>query len=337
MIVTENRSLKEFNTFGVDVISRYFAVAENIAELRTILQSEIALNNKIMILGGGSNVLFTSDFDGLVVHPGIKFIKEKEVTENEVVIEAGAGVVWDNFVEYCLKKKYWGVENLISIPGTVGAAPIQNIGAYGVEQETVFEHCNAISLKAPHEERIYSPKDCKFSYRNSIFKEHKNEVVITSVTYRLLKHPKRNLSYRVLKEYFEQQGNDSPTLKEISEAVAGIRASKLPDPEKTGNGGSFFKNPVITKEEFRKLIEQYPEMPYYQDNELYKIPAAWLIEKSGWKGRRIGDAGVHDKQALVIVNYGSAGGNEIRKLSEMVRKSVFQKFNILLTPEVNII
>ena len=337
MKVYKNYSLKKHNTFGIDVKAKYFTVARSVVELQQLFLNEPALSEDKLILGGGSNILFTRDFDGLVIHIDIQGIKEKHKDDN-VIMEVGAGMSWDDFVRYCTGKELWGVENLIAIPGRVGAAPIQNIGAYGLEQEVAFESCGVMMLKNPGVIYEFRHPDCMFGYRNSIFKKLKEAFVITSVKYCLSKKPKRVLTYKGLKDYLDKQGLNDPGSEQISRIIAGIRASKLPDPEITGNAGSFFKNPVVSAGVMGKIKDQYPDLVYYKKSgEQYKIPAGWLIEQTGWKGKRNGDAGVHKNQALVLVNHGKASGQEILDLAKKISDSVYEKFGILLYPEVNII
>lgn len=336
MKVYKDYSLKNYNTFGVDVKARYFTVAGSTEELQEILLHEPVLNQKRLILGGGSNVLFTKDFGGMVIHIDIQGIKE-ETEGDDVIMEVGAGMIWDDFVKYCIDKELWGVENLIAIPGRVGAAPIQNIGAYGMEQEMAFESCGVMMLKNPGSVYEFRHPDCMFGYRSSVFKKLKEGFVITSVKYRLSKKPKRVLSYQGLNDKFEEQGLKAPTSKQIAQAVSDIRASKLPDPEITGNAGSFFKNPMVSAGEMSKIRDHYPGLVYYKSGEKYKIPAGWLIEQAGWKGKRAGDAGVHENQALVLVNHGNASGKQILELARKISDSVYEKFGISLYPEVNII
>jgi UDP-N-acetylmuramate dehydrogenase len=338
MKVVKNISLKNLNTFGVDVKSKYFAEIYSEQELKQVLNSEGYFNCQKLILGGGSNILFTKDFDGLVIKNSITGIKLIEEDNNNVILEAGAGVIWDELVKYCVNRNYGGIENLSYIPGTVGAAPIQNIGAYGQELEETFFELNGLYIDSC-KTRIFNKSECSFSYRNSIFKcELKNIFIITSVRLKLNKYPTVNLSYDPVKEEAEKRNIIHPTIKDIREIVIDIRKSKLPDPVEIGNAGSFFKNPVIAKEKFQVLKKEYPDLKhFFVDEDNVKIPAAWLIEKCGWKGKRIGDAGTHEKQPLVIVNYGNASGKEIYEISAMIISAVKTTFDITLENEVNIL
>jgi len=337
MDISKGFSLKSYNTFGMDVQARYYSKVVTIEQIRVLLESEIARKNDILVLGGGSNLLFTSDFNGLVIQPGINFIKETGSNKHSVVIEVGAGTPWNDFVSYCVEHNYWGVENLVSIPGFTGAAPIQNIGAYGVEQESVFESCRVLDFSQSDKEYVFLHADCKFGYRDSIFKQMKKGFIITSVTYRLSKTPRPVLKYQGLHEYLDNKGISEPGIKDIAQSIAAIRASKLPDTSVTGNAGSFFKNPVVEKRVVVRLKYSYPDLVFYEDGNNYKVPAAWLIEKAGWKGQREGNAGVHDQQALVIVNHGGARGSDITRLSDKIISSVYDMFGIRLVPEVNIL
>ena len=337
MHIEEHKSLKTYNTFAIDCSARYFASIQSISDLKKALKSKI--HSKIFILGGGSNLLLTQDIDALVIHINIKGIEIISENKNTISLKVMAGENWQEFVEYCIDNNYGGVENLSLIPGNVGTAPIQNIGAYGVELEDVFNSCNAISLNN-HSEKIFTKEACKFGYRSSIFKnEQKGEFIITSVIFNLTKTKhNKNIGYGAIKEELNNLQIENPTLKEISEAVIKIRKSKLPDPKKLGNSGSFFKNPIINNLEFKKFHRNYPDAPYYKiSNSEYKIPAGWLIEQSGFKGKRIGDAGVHKKQALVLVNYGNTTGKEIVSLSKTIQTKVKEEFGIFISPEVNII
>jgi len=338
MKVVRNISLKNLNTFGVDVKSKYFVEIHSEEELKQALNSEQYSNHQKLILGGGSNVLFKEDFDGLVIKISISGINLLDEGNNKVIVEAGAGVVWDEFVKYCVDKNIGGIENLSYIPGTVGAAPIQNIGAYGQELEETFCDLDGIYIDNCITKN-FNKSECSFSYRNSIFKNKlKNKFIITSVKLKLNKNPNVNLSYNSVKEEVEKRNIKQPTIKHIREIVIDIRKSKLPDPVEIGNAGSFFKNPVITKERYKVFKEKFPDLKHFLvDDDNVKIPAAWLIEKCGWKGKRIGETGTHKIQPLVIVNYGNASGKEIFKISTMIKNVVKTTFDITLENEVNII
>lgn len=331
----ENFSLKPLNTFGIDVKARYFARAETLEEL-----TELLSNNRdlfpFLILGGGSNILFTKDYDGLVVQPALKGITITDDDLENSVVEAGAGEKWDDFVKWAVENNLGGIENLSLIPGSTGSSPIQNIGAYGAEVKEVIDRVHYLDLETFNMESITNDQ-CRFGYRSSIFKSTlKNRVIITSVVFRLRHNPLFNTAYGTLHDEVAKMGGQS--LDNIRKAVIRIRESKLPDPEITGNAGSFFKNPVIDTMTAQQLNSQYSSMPVFPVNEKWtKIPAGWLIEQCGWKGSRSGNAGVHDKQALVLVNLGNARGYEIRDLALQISDSVFEKFGIQLEPEVNII
>lgn len=338
MKVIKNISLKNNNTFGVDVKSKYFVEVYSEEELKQVLNSVEYSKLKKLILGSGSNILFTKDFDGIIIKnsiPGIKILSEND---KSVIVEAGAGVIWDDLVQYCVNKNYGGIENLSYIPGTVGAAPIQNIGAYGQELEETFYELNGVFI-ADGASQIYNNSDCNFSYRNSIFKnELKDNFVVTSVNLKLRKNPNVNLNYFPVKEEVEKRNIKHPTIKDIREIVIDIRKNKLPDPNEIGNAGSFFKNPVITKESFYLLEKEYPDLKYFIVNESsVKIPAAWLIEKCGWKGEKIGNVGTHEKQPLVIVNYGNASGKEVYSMAMNIKDEVKKRFDITLENEVNVL
>ena len=289
-------------------------------------------------MGGGSNLLFTKDFDGWLLRNEIEGIEIVEETDNEVLIKVGGGENWSDLVDFTVEKGWGGLENLSLIPGTAGAAPVQNIGAYGTEQKDAFvrlEACNLITGKICH----FNKLECDFGYRSSILKEgEKGKWFVLNVTYRLLKTPKLHLDYAPLRKAFENIAAEEITVKAVSETVKSIRRSKLPEPEDLGNAGSFFKNPVILHEKFLSIRQRFPQIPFYpSENGKAKIPAGWLIEQAGWKGKQVGNAGVHHQQALVIVNYGKATGKEILQLSKDIQKDVLQKFDITLEPEVLIL
>ncbi|MDA9597031.1 UDP-N-acetylmuramate dehydrogenase [Flavobacteriaceae bacterium] len=330
----ENISLLPYNTFGVSVKSKKFIGVENTEALIEVLnQNE---KEKLLILGGGSNLLLTQDFEGLTIRMENRGMKVVQEDAQWATVKVAAGENWHEFVLWCLGKNLGGVENLALIPGSVGGAPIQNIGAYGVELKEVFESCEALSLNTKKIE-IFTNKDCDFGYRNSIFKNRlKGQYIICSVTFKLSKSPhKLNTSYRGLSENLE--GHDS-SIQSIAQAVIEIRSAKLPDPKQIGNSGSFFKNPVIPSDQFKTLQNQYPEIPYYPDMEgNVKIPAAWFIDQLGWKGYRKMDAGVHKDQALVLVNYGNASGMEIKELAQAIQSEVSKAFGIVLDFEVNVL
>lgn len=334
-LIRSDVSLKTFNTFGIDVRSRHYAEADSVEALQSLLNTPISKNNPHLILGGGSNVLFTKDFDGLTIRVRIPKIQIVREDSDHVWIQIGAGENWHQIVKYCVEQNWGGIENLALIPGTVGAAPIQNIGAYGVELKDIFEELLALRIN-DSSSHTFKNTDCKFGYRDSIFKSsHKNQFIICSIVLRLDKNPRFHLSYGALTE---KLGDAKPNLQSIMSAVIQIRCSKLPNPQEIGNAGSFFKNPEISTEAFNLLIKEYPDLPHYPlDSNRVKIPAGWLIEQCGWKGKRFGNIGVYPKQALVLVNYGQATGMEIKLLAEQIQASVYEKFSINLDTEVNIL
>lgn len=336
MQVAENFSLKAYNTFGVDVKARKFISVHSAKELREVLRQTYA--SEIFVLGGGSNMLLTRDLDKTVIHIGIKGIELISENRDEVILKVGAGENWHQFVLYCIEKDYGGLENLSLIPGNVGTAPVQNIGAYGVELKDTFESCKATRIQTL-ESKTFTKEQCEFGYRNSVFKNKlKDEYIITSVNFRLKKkHHQLSTSYGAIQAELDRNEIKLPGIKDISDAVISIRQQKLPDPRELGNSGSFFKNPVIEESEFKNLQKQFPEIPFYamQANKI-KIPAGWLIDQADLKGYRKGDAGVHKNQALVLVNYGNASGKEILALSKEIQEKVFEKYKIRLEPEVNI-
>lgn len=335
MNVTENFSLKGLNTFGIDASARYFSTFADVDELEMLLDR--ASKSKKMILGGGSNVLFTQNFDGYVLKNEISGVETVKEDLPHVYVKSGAGEVWHQFVMYCLERDLAGVENLSLIPGSVGASPMQNIGAYGVEIKDVFHDLEAYHI---HDRKVvtFSPADCEFGYRESAFKnKYKNEFIILNVTYRLNKTPQFNTSYGAIEDELSKM-NEPLSIQTISKAVVNIRTSKLPDPKQIGNAGSFFKNPSVSEAKYSELKAAYPGMPgYAQADGTVKIPAGWLIEQCGWKGYRRGDAGCHVRHTLVLVNYGHATGKEIYSLSEDIFQSVVKKFGIVLEREVNIV
>ncbi|MDX9882208.1 MAG: UDP-N-acetylmuramate dehydrogenase [Prolixibacteraceae bacterium] len=333
----KNFSLKDYNTFGIDVRARYFFEFTELNDLtRFLTLQENRENEPVLILGGGSNLLFLNDFPGTVFHvniPGIRLVNEDR---NQVWIEAGAGVEWDELVEYSVFYGWGGIENLSLIPGKVGAAPVQNIGAYGVEVKDVIETVNGFDLKTMEDYSIPA-HDCRFAYRDSIFKhELKNRFIVTGVVLRLEKFPEYKLGYGDLKRETERMG--AVNVRTIRKAVIHIRESKLPDPKVNGNAGSFFKNPVVDAGLAEQLKSRFGTIPVYPSTDgKIKLAAGWLIEQCGWKGFRDGDAGVHEKQALVLVNYGNASGLQLFDLSEKIKRSVSEKFGVELEREVNVV
>lgn len=340
MQVHEKYSLKKLHTFGIDVYAKRFAGFQSLDELQILLQQN-ANADDTLILGGGSNILFTKNFDGLVLKNDIMGIHTISEDDDAIFIQVGAGVNWHHFVMDCVNNNYGGVENLSFIPGNVGASPMQNIGAYGVEIKDVFYELEAYDLEDKVIQK-FAAGDCEFGYRESVFKKkYRNRFVILNVTYKLAKSPLLNISYGAIEQELQKMNARELTVKAVSDAVIQIRSAKLPDPKKLGNAGSFFKNPVIDLAQFQQLKEllssTQKDFPFYKpDEEHYKIPAGWLIEQCGWKGFRKGDAGCYEKQALVLVNYGNATGNEIYQLSEGIKISVLEKYGIELEREVNI-
>jgi len=332
-----NYSLKSNNTFGINANTKHYLTIEEPEDLiRFFNDHHEAINYKRLFLGAGSNLLFVGDFDGLIIHPEIKGIRL--ITENKdfADVEAGSGVVWDNFVEWCVEKGLNGVENLSLIPGNIGAVPVQNIGAYGVEAESVTSEVRGIDLDTL-EYKSFQHAECKFGYRTSAFKvQLKEHFLVTSVVFRLQKQPNFQLQYGTLEQEVDNIGTRN--LHNIRKAVIAIRESKLPDPVKVGNAGSFFKNPVVPEIVAGELKDLYPDIPLYpMEAGFFKIAAGWLIEKAGWKGKSVGLSAIHDKQALVIINKGGATGREIFELSEMVTKDILRKFNLELEREVQVI
>lgn len=338
MKIQSDYSLKPYNTFGIDVKAKLFVSFESVQELQEILRMPELKQEQKLILGGGSNVLFTQDFEGVALLNSIKGIEVLREDEQHVYAKAGSGEVWHDFVLYTLQHNWGGVENLSLIPGTVGAAPLQNIGAYGVELKDVFHELEAVHI-ATGEVKIFDNDTCQFGYRESVFKNKlKGQYIVTAVTFKLHKQHHLNTSYGAIKTTLEEMQVKQPTIQDVSAAVCHIRSSKLPDPKQIGNAGSFFKNPEIPLEQYEQLRAQFADIPSYPVSETtVKVPAGWLIEQCGWKGKVLGNYGVHKNQALVLVNYGGAKGDEVRKLAYDIIASVEEKFGIRLTPEVNIL
>ena len=334
-MIQTNKNLKEYNTFGISVKAEMFAVFSSIEELKQILS--FRNDKKLLVLGGGSNLLLTKDFEGLVIKNEIKRFEVIEESASEVIVESGAGENWHEFVLNCIDKGFGGIENLSLIPGSVGASPMQNIGAYGVEIKDVFESLSAFHI-ASGEIHYFDKTKCEFGYRESIFKNKvKGEYIILTVTFRLTKNPTINSSYGAINEQLKVMGIQVPTIKELSAAVIAIRQSKLPDPRIIGNAGSFFKNPTVEITLLEQIQKNYPDIPNYPAENKRKLAAGWLIEKAGWKGRTFDNYGVHKLQALVLVNYGNCTGQEIFDLSSQIIQDVFEKFGVLLEREVNIL
>ena len=335
MDVKENYSLKKYNSFNIDVVAKEFIQINSVKELID-LQKNSKNKNKLFI-GGGSNILFTNNFEGLVVHINLKGISVKKMNENFSEIKVMSGENWNELVNWCIENNLGGLENLSLIPGNVGAAPIQNIGAYGVELKDVFISCEVYDLNA-EKLNIYNLNDCKFGYRDSIFKKNKNLIVVSVKMKLSSKNHKINSSYGGINDELKKLNIKEPTIKDISNVVCDIRNKKLPNPNKIGNAGSFFKNPIVNSKKINWLKENFNNIPFYKiDENSYKIPAAWLIETSGFKGKDFGNFGVHKTQPLVLVNYGKASGSDINKLSQSIKEVVNKLFKIELETEVNII
>ena len=334
--IQQNVSLKNFNTFGIDAKAKYFVEISHADELGELFLDPLWQQMERLVLGGGSNMLFVTDFDGLVIRMNIRGI-EHRINHDEVHVEAGAGEVWNDLVNFCVAREYAGLENLSLIPGSVGASPIQNIAAYGVELKDVFESCQAFEI-ATGTLKTFSKADCHFGYRDSVFKnELKDKYIITSVKFRLSLTPDVKLHYGAIKDELAKRGITSPAIKDVSQVVSHIRVSKLPDPSTIGNAGSFFKNPVISQAEFETVHSQYPEIVHYPAGDEVKLAAGWLIEQCGWKGKVVGHTGTWKNQALVLVNHGGATGEEVYSLSSQIIDSVYAKFGVRLEREVNII
>ena len=337
MEIQTNFSLKNHNTFGIEASAKQFVAVHDTTELKTILEQN--KTEKKFILGGGSNMLLTKDIDALVIHVDLKGKKIIKEDEDFAWIESQAGENWHEFVLWTIDQNLGGLENMSLIPGNVGTTPVQNIGAYGAEIKDTFVSCEAMSIEN-QEMRSFTKSECHFGYRESVFKnEAKDQYVITSVVFKLTKrNHKINISYGDISGELAKNNITNPTLKDVSNAVIAIRQSKLPDPKELGNSGSFFKNPILKKSDFEKIHHQFPEMKYYEVSETeVKVPAGWLIEQAGFKGKRFGDAGIHKNQALVLVNYGNATGQEILDVSKTIQKTIFETFGIHIEAEVNVI
>lgn len=334
--VEYDADLRHFNTFGMPVKAKHLIHFGAEEELPDILRYISTYPGKVLFVGGGSNLLFTEDWDGLVIKVETSGIEILEEDDDFVYVRAEAGVVWDDLVNYSIKRGLGGLENLSLIPGTVGSSPVQNIGAYGVEMKDVFYMLEAVSVKTGEFREFYH-NECQFDYRYSVFKGvYKGVYLILAVIFKLRKNPILNLSYSAIADELAKM-NETADIQSVSRAVVNIRRSKLPDPAETGNAGSFFKNPVLTPRQFAEFRVKHPEARYFETEDGYKIAAGWMIESCGWKGYRDGDAGVHPKQALVLVNYGNATGKQIRDLSVKIADSVYERFGVVLEPEVNIL
>ncbi len=335
----KNASLKKYNTFGIDAKADWLTEIDSVEQVLTIIDDLPDMPK--LILGEGSNVLFLNDFKGIVLHNNIKGKKIIEETEDYIIVDVNGGEIWHDFVMWAVENNYGGIENLALIPGKVGTAPMQNIGAYGVEVKDVIESVYTVDITTC-EPKTFSKIACDFGYRHSVFKlpENKGQYFIHKVRFKLYKKDYQiNTSYGAIQSVLERKNIKNPALKDVAEAVIEIRRSKLPDPKVTGNAGSFFKNPFVKLSKLKKLQETYPEIPFYktENRDLVKIPAGWLIDQAGWKGKRFGDAGVHHKQALVLVNYGKATGMDIKNLADKIIADIQDKYDIILQPEVNFI
>ena len=337
MEIRKNYSLLPHNTFGMDVKASLFIEYDSVEELKTVLRDYPLADGAWLHIGGGSNLLFSNDYEGIILHSGIKGYEILKEDDDEVIVRVGAGENWDEFVAYTVAQGWYGAENLSLIPGEVGASAVQNIGAYGVEAKDLIVQVETVEV-ATGQERVFENSECGYAYRESVFKlSLKHQYMVTKVSYRLKKTPYYHLDYGNVRLELEKRGCVL-TLENVRNTIIDIRKAKLPDPEVQGNAGSFFMNPVIPRVQFETLLAQYPEMPHYEvDTERVKIPAAWMIDQCGWKGKQLGRAGVHHKQALVLVNCGGATGDEIIRLSEEIQKSVLGKFGISILPEVNFI
>lgn len=332
-----NCSLLPYNTFGMDVKASRFVEYASVEELRGLWNAEREAVARALHIGGGSNLLFASDYEGLILHSAIKGYTVVKETEEEVEVRVGAGEVWDDFVAYTVANGWYGAENLSLIPGEVGASAVQNIGAYGVEAKDLIVSVDTFGLETG-EERRFMREECRYAYRESVFKQElKGKYAVTFVTYRLKKHPVFHLEYGNIRAELEKQGCQVD-LENVRRIIIAIRQAKLPDPKVLGNAGSFFMNPVVPKMQFEALLAQYPDMPHYPvDDAHVKIPAGWMIDRCGWKGKRVGHAGVHEKQALVLINCGGATGKEVMHLAEEIVASVRERFGVTIRPEVNYI
>ena len=335
MKVFKDYPLLLHNTFGMDVKAALFIEYGSVEELKEVLRMPEVKEGRWLHIGGGSNLLFTGDYPGAVLHSAIKGHEIVKENGEEVIVRVGAGEVWDDFVAYTVAQGWYGAENLSLIPGEVGASAVQNIGAYGVEAKDLITEVEAVDVNTG-EERVFKNEECGYAYRESVFKlSLKRRYVLTQVSFRLKKTPSYQLDYGNVRTELEKRGCGL-TLENVRQTIIDIRNAKLPDPKIQGNAGSFFMNPMVSRSQFEALLAQYPQMPHYEvDARRVKIPAAWMIDQCGWKGKQLGRAGVHDKQALVLVNLGGATGKEIIRLSEEIQKSVFDKFGVCISPEVN--
>lgn len=337
MNIREHYPLQSLNTFGIAAEARYFAEPKSDSELHELLVWRRQNNLPLLVLGGGSNLVFVGDFPGLVLKPSLCGIRVLEENSDSVLVEAGAGEVWHDFVQYTLTQGWFGLENLSLIPGTVGAAPVQNIGAYGVELADRLESLEAVDI-ATGRVHEYLVNECRFAYRDSLFKqEESGRKIITRVCFRLSKKADLKIAYGDIRQELEANNIIEPTAKQVAEAVIAIRQRKLPDPKIIGNVGSFFKNPVVSQSHYEQLKRDYPQMVSYPQLEGVKLAAGWLIDQSGWKGKRVGAVGTYDKQALVLVNHGGASGTDVLHVAEQIQQDVLKKFGVALEMEPSVV
>ena len=336
MKLQDNASLLGYNSFGINAVAKAMLMVENSDEIPGIIAEGMLANRRKLFLGGGNNIVFVGDFDGLVVRMANKGIAVVDEDADSVLVRVEAGEVWDDFVWQCLENQWYGLENLVAIPSSIGAAAVQNIGAYGVEAKDFIHQVKAYDI-TDGTERIFSNADCRFGYRDSVFKHTDERYLIASVTFRLSKTPKLNLSYSAISNYLRDNDISNPSPKQLAQCITDLRWSKLPKPEVTGSVGSFFKNPVVTASHYETLRERYPDIVAYPAGDGYKLAAGWMIEKSGWKGRTLGRAGVYEKQALVLVNRGGCDGHDVVRLANAVIADVESMFGVRLHPEAILI
>ena len=336
MKLQENVSLLGYNSFGINAVAKAMLAVENSDEIPEIIAEGMLANHRTLFLGGGNNIVFVGDFDGLVVRMANKGIAVVDEDADSVLVRAEAGEVWDDFVWQCLENQWYGLENLVAIPSSIGAAAVQNIGAYGVEAKDFIHQVKAYDI-TDGSEKLFSNADCRFGYRDSVFKHTDERYLIASVTFRLNKTPKLNLSYSAISNYLRDNDISNPSPKQLAQCITDLRWSKLPKPEVTGSVGSFFKNPVVTASQFAEIKERYPDIVAYPAGDGYKLAAGWMIEKSGWKGRTLGRAGVYEKQALVLVNRGGCDGHDVERLANAIIADVDDKFGVRIQPEAIII
>ncbi|MES2023839.1 MAG: UDP-N-acetylmuramate dehydrogenase [Patescibacteria group bacterium] len=338
MEIIKDYDLKDLNTFGVHARAKYFVTLEREEDLPELFNLSEFKNNQKLFLGGGSNILFTKDFDGIVILNKLKGIEVVSEDTESVFIKCMGGEIWDDLVQFTVERGLWGIENLALVPGTAGAAPMQNIGAYGVELKNTLEDIEAYDIESG-EKKVFKNAECEFGYRDSIFKSKvKGKYFITAITIKLSKISKPNISYKILENYLKENNIEVKSSKDVSIAVSAIRRSKLPYNTKVlGNAGSFFKNVYVSRQKLAELLSTYPDLSFFEEGEKIKINSGWLVEKCGWKGKKVGNVGVHEKQALVLINYGGATGEEIINFANQIIDSVKEKFNLQIVPEVNII